>query len=288
MIKWNDIPIKDRKRVYLEKSKDKSLLVKNIMLKNMYKGLECLCVSAGISTSEFDKEKVVEFAKDKPFFAVKTAALKFEDEIDICITNFYATFKFPSIRKYVVLARQEMPHGYKNWINPDLVDTKTLCEKFENKPDILWGSDTTARHSRSVVNANRWEENSIDNNAYNRIIGPGIMNDMVVPILVHCGVSKINMLGWDGAKIEEDGSIKHFYDLETEYKPTLNYVSNKFDLNNLKSDTPECEQKIAKRGEESVLRYLNSKGIEINIMSKQSLITKKIKRNYVLYGDNNE
>ena len=88
--------------------------------------------------------------------------------------------------------------------------------------------------------------------------------------------------------MDEKGAAKHFYDIETEYKPTLNYVSNKFDLNNLKSDTSECEQQIAKRGEEAVLRYLNSKGIEINIMSKQSLITDKIKRNYILYGDNDE
>ena len=285
MIKWSEIPVKDRKRVYLEKSKGKSLLLKNVMLKNMYKGLECLCVSAGTSTSEFSSEKVKEFAKDKPFFAVKTAALKFKDDIDVCITNSYATFNFPQSRGYIVLARQEMPYGYKNWINKDLVDLSTLSESFINSPDVLWGSDITARHSNSVVNANRWEENSIDNNAFNRIIGPGIMNDMVVPILVHCGIKKINMLGWDGAKIEEDGTIKHFYDLEPEYKPTLNYVGKKFNLRNLKSDTNECEQQIAKRGEEALLKYLSSKNIEINVMSKHSQISDKISRNLVLYGE---
>jgi|TARA_R100000081_G_scaffold64324_1_gene32809 hypothetical protein len=285
MIKWNEIPIKDRKKVYLEKSRGKSILVKNIMLKNMYKGLECLCVSAGTSTSEFDCDKVKEFAKDKPFFAVKTAALKFKDDIDVCITNHYATFNFPNTKNYIVLARQEMPYGYKNWINKDLIDLNTFSETFANPPDILWGSDVAARHSNSVVNGNRWEENSIDNNAFNRIIGPGIMNDMIVPILVHCGIKKINMLGWDGAKIEEDGTIKHFYDLEPEYKPTMNYVGNKFNLNNLKSDTNECEQQIAKRGEEAVLNYLSSKNIEINVMSKHSLISDKISRNLILYGE---
>ena len=285
MIKWSEIPVKDRKTIFLKQSKGKSLLVKNIMLKNMYKGLECICVSAGTSTSEFDPSNIREFAKDKPFFAVKTAALKFKDDIDICITNFYATFNFPNVRDYIVLARQEMPYGYKNWINKDLVEENTLSESFKNDPDILWGSDVTARHSNSVVNGNRWEENSIDNNAFNRIIGPGIMNDMIIPILVHCGIKKINMLGWDGAKIEEDGSIKHFYDIEKQYKPTLNYVSNKFNLKNLKSDTHECEQQIAKRGEESIYNYLSSKNIEINVMSKQSQVTNKISRNLILYGE---
>lgn len=285
MIKWNEIPVKERKKVYLEKSKGKSILVKNIMLKNMYKGLECICVSAGTSTSEFNSDKIKKFAKDKPFFAVKTAALKFKDDIDVCITNCYATFNFPDVRDYIVLARQEMPYGYKNWINKDLVDSNTFSESFVNPPDILWGSDVTARHSNSVVNGNRWEENSIDNNAFNRIIGPGIMNDMIIPILVHCGIKKINMLGWDGAKIQEDGSIKHFYDLEPEYKPTLNYVSKKFNLNNLKSDTHECEQQIAKRGEEAIVNYLSSKKIEITVMSKNSTVSDKISRNLVLYGE---
>jgi hypothetical protein len=137
----------------------------------------------------------------------------------------------------------------------------------------------------SVINANRWEENSFIKNPYNRIIGPGIMNDMVVPLLVHFGVKKASFLGWDGAKITDDGSINHFYDIEKQYTPTLNYVSNKFNLNNLKSDTDECEQQIAERGEQDVLRFLNSKNIEIEILTKNSTVTSKITRNYALYGE---
>jgi len=180
---------------------------------------------------------------------------------------------------------QEAPLGYDNWINQNLIDPKTYSTKFKNEPDVLWGSDTTARHSMSVVNADRWEENSFINNPYNRIIGPGIMNDMVVPLLVHFGVKKVSILGWDGATIQENGSIRHFYDIEKDYTPTLNYVSDRFDLNNLKSDTTECEQQIAAKGEESVFDYLSSKEIEIEILTKNSLITNKINRNYVLYGE---
>ena len=266
-------------------SNGKSLLLKNAMLKNIYKGYECLCISAGMSTSEFEYDVIKEYAKDKPVFTVKTSTLKYKDITDVCITNYYATFHFPSQRDYVVLARQEMPLGYKNWVNKDLIEMSTFSEQFQNDPDVLWGSDVSARHSNSVVNANRWVENEISNSGFNRIIGPGLMNDMVVPIMVHCGITKINMLGWDGARIQPDGSIRHFYDNEPQYKPTLNYVSNKFNLNNLKSDTNECEQKIAKRGEEGLLMYLNSKGIEINILTKHSEINSKIKRNYVLYGE---
>lgn len=288
MIKWSEIPVKERKAKYKQISDGKSLLVKTAMLTNIYKNLDCVLINCGPSASEFDKEVIADFCKDKPLFTVKTVTKKYSDITDIHISNFYATFQFPQERDYIVLTRQEMPLGYNNWINPDLVEHDTLCETFENEPDTLWGSDVTARHSNSVVNGNRWEENSLKNNPYNRIIGPGIMNDMIVPILVHTGIKKVSILGWDGAKIQKDGSIKHFYDLEPQYKPTINYVSNKFDLNNLKSDTAECEQKIAKRGEDHILDYFKTKNIEIEILTKNSAISNSIKRNYILYGEQNE
>ena len=285
MIKWKDIPVKSRKEVYKEISRDKSLLMKTVMFKDMYKGLECVVLSCGASTAEFPKEKIEEFCKDKPVFTVKTATTKYSNISDVCITNLYATCDFPKERDYLIFARQEMPLGYDNWINPDLVDTETLTQMFSNEPNILWGSDVSARHSNSVVNADRWDENSLQKNPFNRIIGPGIMNDMVVPILVHCGISKVSILGWDGANIQDDGSIRHFYDIEPLYKPDINYVSNKFNLNNLKSDTNECEQQIAKNGELSVMRYLRSNDVEIEILTKNSTVNDAIDRNYVLYGE---
>lgn len=283
MIRWNEIPVKDRKKIYRQKSKGKSLPLKTIMLKDMYKDLECVCFLPGTSLCEFDLQTLENFCQEKPVFTVKTATQKFSNITDVCITNHYATFDFPENPPYLVLSRQETPLGYKNWINTDLVESGTHRISFLNKPDTLWGSDTSARHSRSVINANRWEENSFMNSPINRIIGPGIMNDMVVPLLVHFGVKKVSILGWDGAKIQEDGSIRHFYDIETQFKPTLNYVSNKFNLSNLKSDTVECEQQIAKRGEEKVHNYLLSKGVELEILTKNSAITSKIKRNFILY-----
>ena len=164
---------------------------KTAMLKDMYKGCECVCFLAGPSLCEFDQSKIESFCNNKPVFSLKTSAIKFESITDICITNHYATFNFPAERDYVVLSRQEMPLGYKNWINTDLIDIETHSIKFENEPDTLWGSDVSTRHSMSVINADRWEENSFMNNPYNRIIGPGIMNDMVVPLLVHFGVKKL-------------------------------------------------------------------------------------------------
>ena len=110
------------------------------------------------------------------------------------------------------------------------------------------------------------------------------MNDMVVPLLVHFGVKKVSILGWDGAKLEEDGSIEHFYDIEPKYTPNLNYVRRSYDLKNLKSDMKQCEQEIGQMGELAILKHLRDNGVEIEILTKNSLITKKINRNYILYN----
>ena len=102
MSRWNNIPLKERKRKYREISFGKSLLLKTAMFKDIYKGLECVVMNCGTSVSEFPVEKITSFCQNKPVFAVKTSTLKFKDIVDVCITNFYATFQFPSERDYIV------------------------------------------------------------------------------------------------------------------------------------------------------------------------------------------
>ncbi len=286
MVNWSEIPLKERKSKYREISKDKSLLVKTAMLSGIFKNHEAVLISCGPSASEFNYETIKNYCKDKALFTVKTATQKYKDITDVHVSNFYATFQFPADRKYMALTRQEMPIGYANWINTDMIELETHCLQFDNEPDVMWGSDVTARHSNSVCMANRWEENTFKNNPYNRIIGPGIMNDMIVPLLVHTRVKKVSILGWDGAQIRENGSIEHFYDSEPEYTPTINYVSphtNKFNLYDLKSDTNECERDIGQSAEDRIVQYLAENNIEMEILTKNSTITDKIKRNYVLY-----
>ena len=111
------------------------------------------------------------------------------------------------------------------------------------------------------------------------------MNDMVAPILVHTGVSKVSFLGWDGAKLDNNGNIKHFYDVEKIYSPEMNFVTDDFDMKNLKSDLPEHEQQIAQRSEIDLTNYLKSNNIEIEILTKNSNINSCVGRNFALYGE---
>lgn len=270
MIKWSEIPIKERKNIFKKKSRFLSRSEKTSLFKNMYENEDCLLLSTGPSLLEYTKEEIEQFSKDKVVLTVKTATLKFEDICDICITNSYNTFHFPRKRNYLVFARQDMPIGVKNWVNPQLVTKETYCLDFKNQPDIMWGSDISAKHSKSVCYANRWKENEFDNNPDNRIIGPGIMNDMIIPILVHCGFNNIYTLGWDGASVNKNGTLSHFYDVEKDYIPTMNSVDKSFNLDNLKSDLNDDEQKISKQAESDMNKYLLTKSINVKILSKNS------------------
>lgn len=284
MIAWSQIPIKERKEEYKKISIGKSLEEKTELFKNIYKDLEGVCLSTGPSLLDFSKEKIIEFCQNKPVFTIKTATLKFANIADICITNTYNTFHFQEKRKYLVLARQEVPINQRNWINLDLIKKETYFENFFYHPDILWGSDISTRHSRSVCNANRWEENSLENNPINRIIGPGIMNDMVVPILIHSGLSKVSFLGWDGSELDSSGKIKHFYDIEKKYRPIMNYVSDDFNMNNLKSDLNEHEQEIGKKALKDMHNYFTKNNCKPEILTKNSSIDTCFFRNDILYS----
>lgn len=285
MNKWLTVPIKERKQIFRKLANNRTRQQKTKLFKNMFQNAEAVCFLTGVSLSEFPVHKIEEFCENKVVFAVKTAALKFPNIVDVCITNSYNTFHFPEDRNYLVFARQDMPINRSNWVNLQLIKKQTHALKFKNDPDILWGSDVSAGHSRSVCNANRWEENSFDNNPDNRIIGPGIMNDMVVPILVHTGVSKVSFLGWDGSRLDNKGNIKHFYDIEKIYSPEMNFVTDDFDMKNLKSDLPEHEQEIGQRSEIHLTSYLKSNNIDIEILTKNSNINSCVNRNFVLYGE---
>jgi len=283
MINWKEVAVKDRKNVYKEICKNKSLEEKTKLLKNIYEGLEGVCLVTGPSLLEFSQEKIEQFCKDKPVFAVKTATLKFSKVVDVCITNSYNTYQPHPKRKYLVLARQETPIQFNNWINQDLIEKNTFYNSFFYEPDILWGSDTTVGHSKSVCKTNKWKENSLENTPINRVLGPGIMYDMIVPILIHTGLSKVGFLGWDGSDLDKKGNIKHFYDVEKKYRPMMNCVTDDFDLNNLKADLQEHEQQIGTNAQARLYEYFVESGCQPEILTKNSSINSSFPRNDILY-----
>ena len=275
---WKKISLKDRKIFLKEKLKGLSLEDKTDLLFNSFEGEECVCLATGMSLLDYSEDKVREFCKDKVVLSVKTASLKFKHVTDICVTNYYNSFSFSGNEDFLLLSRQETLLDHPNWVNAGLVTPETYAANFPFSPDVLWGCDTSGKHSNSVCNANRWKENELSKRKVNRLLGPGILNDMAIPTMVHLGVSKIYFLGWDGSLLDKKGKVKHFYDLERKYKPNLNKIRSDLDLKIVKSDLPKDEQQVVRDAEEDIVKYFASKEIDIFTLSKTSNITNNIPR----------
>jgi len=285
-VNWSDIDVKERKKVFRQIAAEKNMSRedKTKLLKNMYEGLECVCLTTGGSLSEFTKEKIEEMYGEIPVFSVKMAAIKYAKITDICVTNFYNTFDFEGVLPFLFLARNEAPIDHPNQVNLNLINPKTHVTEFKGEVDILWGCDNRCLHSNSVCNANRWEENTLDKQPTNRILGPGILNDMAIPVMMHTGVSKIKIIGWDGSVLDEKGSVEHFYDIEEQFRPVANCMRRNLDLSTIKADLKEDEQQVVRKAELDIKNFLNNNGIEIEILTKLSHVDKAIKRNLELYG----
>lgn len=282
-INWEDYPIKERARAakralgVVKKYKDS-----NKIIKDMYKGETVVCIATGSSILDFTQEELSAEIGHMPVFALKMAAKRHGDIVDVCVSNYYNTFdeEVP----YLFLARQEERHTEANHVNSGIVYPATYKLSFGNPPDILWGSDISGLHSRSVCNANRWEENSIENSPSDRILGPGCLNDMAIPVMVHMGVSHIKFMGWDGSDVNSNGTINHFYDVERKFEPQMNSISKSFDLRNLKADLNLDEQDIVRSASLDIRDYLSNNGIGISIATKNSNVDKGISRDYSFYN----
>lgn len=248
------------------------------LLENYCGDCDIVILTTGPSLLDYSPEKIKDFCKDKIVLSIKTASLKFEDITHFSITNFYNTFQPTGNERFVTLARRETKWGTKNYVNGHLVVRETWANSFNIRPDVLWGCDNTVMHSNSVCYANRWEENELKNQKINRILGPGILNDMAIPVAVHLGASKIYFLGWDGSQLNCNGNVTHFYTTDSDYKPTVNLIDPNFNLNNLKADLQIDEQEIVRNSELYLLNYLNKKNIKPYILSKSSFVNNKFER----------
>lgn len=285
MFNWDSIELKERKYAYKQLSMNKTIEEKTDLLRNMFSGKECVCLATGPSLLDYSKQAIDEFCKDKVVVSVKTAAVRHLDVTDICVTNFYNSYKFSNDEPFLILARQEVPLGNKNFVNRMLVEHSSFMTKLPFKPDILWGCNNLVAHSKSVCYANRWNENELTKQKVNRILGPGILNDMAIPVMVHLGVKKIYFLGWDGSQVDNRGRVKHFYKIDRTIQPNINVIREDLDCRILKADTAKHEQEIVTNSEIDIYRYLSSKRISPFILSTQSHVDKVFKRQKINVSD---
>ena len=234
------------------------------VLKNQYKGETAYIIAAGPSLNNFSVNQLKDKLKDKLVFCIKQSYHTYRDICDFHFVNFtnLSPYKWndTSIVSWTYWFQQHPVTIQQNKWAADL-----LYPIFRNGniPDKM---------SQSIM-AKRDFENLMFDKTLERPWGPGIIFELAIPTAVHLGVKKIVTIGWDIGDINlwknkndenERHFVEHFYSDET-------HLYDKF--------TMDAEEIITVT--ESVphlAKYLETRGIEFNIISDRNPVSQDVKR----------
>ena len=228
--------------------------------KNCHLDRSAIILTCGPSLSEFDKEKMINFCKDKVVFTIKQAIKRYPD-----ISNYHF-FNDNNFCKYntpaVKIASAISPEAAKRaiWKDQDIdIAFKISSKTWHIKDSISYENDFSRMMIQEGETSRQW--------------GPGIMYETVLPFVIHTGIKKIYINGWDYTTI--DGRLKHYYDEKSAKKHLINTGKNIGTMSG-------GEEKYLLRSTDYLFDFLKEKGIEIIIMSKCSRMSDKFERIYEL------
>ena len=228
--------------------------------KNCHLEKSAVILTCGPSLSEFDKEKMVNFCKDKIVFTIKQAIKKYPN-----ISNYHF-FNDNNFCKYDTPAVK-----IASAIDP--AAAKKAIWRNQNIDFAFRISSKTWKINDSISYNNDFSRMMIQENETSRHWGPGIMYETVLPFVIYTGIKKIYINGWDYTTV--DGKLKHYYD---ENRAKKHLINTGKDIGTMSLG----EEKYFLRSTDYLFDFLKERGIEIIIMSKCSRISDKFERIYEL------
>jgi len=259
------------------------------LLKNYYTNDECVIITGGPSLSEINKEKIINFSKDKLVIAIKQTASLVDYNFDFHLIN-------------------EFNYSLDDKIDTDGIKIKIAIESSNFKTpnyneDILLNiSRNKLDFNESLAIKKNFNDYLIEESQY-RPLGPGIMHELGIYLPLLLGCKKVYVLGWDIGSISTD-KIVRFYDNKSYYKSLTYFIyklspifHNLFLIRfenliryfifytkinrNILMNNPGIRKsesiKIA-QSTEDLFDFYNDKGLELLICSKKSLVSNKFKR----------
>lgn len=224
--------------------------------KDIYSDKDVVIFTCGPSLSEFDKEKMEQFCKDKIVFTVKQAFHKYKD-----ITNFHF-FNDNNFLKYDTKAVKIASSGNLQWAKSQVWGEQEidLCFQIIN---------ATGRIENSISHMENFNLMLFDSQIQ-RIWGPGIMYETVLPFAIHTGTKKIYVNGWDYT-VANDGTLKHYYDEEKAEKVLIN-TGQKI------GTMVRNERDVFLRSTKALNIFLKKRGIDLCLISNSSCLEESIER----------
>lgn len=225
-------------------------------IKNKHLGESLVIFTCGPSFSEYPQDVMLDFCAGKRVFTVKQSFHRYKEITD------YHFFNDNNFSKYETSAKTIASAG-----------NTSLARK------LIWGTQKID-YEFSVVNATGNVEDSLSykksfeymllESQEQRIWGPGIMYETVLPFAIHLGFKNIYVNGWDYTT-KPDGTLDHYYD-EEKAKLVLKNTGSKIGQMDYR------EKQVFLESTDYLYDFLKDREIQLSLISRCSEISSKFER----------
>lgn len=219
-----------------------SLLLK---LKNLYKNQnkDCVILTCGPSLTEYSKQKIKNFCKDKFVICIKEAVELYEDICNIHIVNEWRIKPYNLTNKNIIRIIQSYSGKYSKKYHISLP---------EDRPFFAYNQLLKTKHYSKYL---------LDKNI-KRPWGPGILYETVFYLTLYMGFTNCYTIGWDLIS------------------PKSQYVTHYFDKNKpiYKNQQFYDELLFVNNNIPSLYNFFKEHELNIIVCGKQSYVNKVIPR----------
>lgn len=227
-------------------------------LKNKHIDKDIVILTCGPSLTEYPKNKVISFLKDKIVFCVKESIIEYKDYANYFIANGTRDRNFDILRETTKIYQGSNP---KTNINYDLTIEENIPFTFELQ----------------LLKIKNFEKYDFDN-FEKRPWGPGILYESVFYLCKYMGCKNIYTIGWDLIDVKKELIISHYFDKyqNNEYK-----TSKRWHLNNSINGGQVEEMALVNKNIIYFYEYLKKNGTNLFVIGNKSYVNKNIPRIYL-------
>lgn len=210
---------------------------------------DCVILTCGPSFTEFSKEKIKKFIKNKIVICIKETILEFKDECDFFFQN--------DTRK----------RSYQ--FNPKTITIFQRHKKLLEKYDIILDEDRPFNENNQLLKTKKFDK-YLFSNEIKRPWGPGILYESVFYFCYHLGIKNIYTIGWDLTDINKSKYITHYFDDQNDIKYQS---SQRWGNKDFHKEMIMVNSEIY-----HLYHYFKNKGMNIFVCGQKSFVNKIIPR----------
>ena len=227
-------------------------------LKNKHICHDVVILTCGNSLTEYPKNKVISFLKDKIVICIKESIIEYKEYANYFIANGTRERNFDILENTIKIYQGSTTTTN---INYDLFIEEDMPFTFELQ----------------LLNIKNFEKYDFDN-FEKRPWGPGILYETVFYLCKYMGCKNVYTIGWDLIDIKKDLVISHYFDAyeNNEYK-----TSERWKLDNNPKNKYVREMTMVNENITYMYDFFKKKGMNIFVVGNKSYVNKNIPRIYL-------